>query len=549
MARNLPLMLLGLTTLAIVYPMSAQWAAATFGAGTWAAFFTANLVTIIVYGSVDGVLELTLKFIDGTRPSSNGRIFYYSVCFLSLGALAASGTFSMWARPLIADLFRDKSNPQERTKELLMKEQDLQHEQIQASEKAIQAAIDSEPQRIAAARQEAEHLEAAAVASTSHSSWQRDYRAARNNPRHWFWTCTGGKGCPKGYRQYRDHVRAAREQGKALIAKQQNLVATLRASPTPSGRSQGLQVIRQLAAADSTEAVVQMQLFEKRGDAIVLSEAIALALVALITIIVLAGRKAYDVDLDIEPVTLFGAVEMLIVKVCTTLYGIYKEILDYISPETIKSLAMVPIVAAGNRITGHTKRTQQELQSKYEAAQRAAQAAETARQAAERARQEREAELEKERQLRRQEEYRRQQAEEQAQREEDRQKARQEEEQARQKARQEAADKIKEQTEKPTALSDNDYSVFVENGKIVGQFGPKEQHTWPPHEISSFLDVTKKWYARQYTSSRDSTRAKNAAKYQAAKAFLKQHGLTDNDFTEMPDKVEIDTKSLNIHYS
>lgn len=570
-ARNLPLMLLGITTLAFVWPSSRDWATDQFGQNTWSALFAANLLTIIIYGSVDGVLELTLKFIDGTRVPKNGRLFYYAVCVLGLSALIASGTFSMWASPIVSEAFRKDTGGTEKTKELLEREYTIQEKQIESNQAAIQAAIDSAPTRIAAAQAEAQKIELDAVNSTTHGSWKKDYYAARNNPQHWFWTCEGGSGCPSGYRAYRDQVAQARAEGKALISAEKNLVAKLQGTSPTLASTGSFQIIRQLSHTDSLETSHQLYLSARRADAIIMVEWICLFLVGAITIIVLAGRKAYDIDLDIKPVTLFGAVEMLIMKVSNTLFALYKEAVDYINPDTIKAGFMIPVVAAGNYLGGTTKRLHQELQEKAEAAEIARQQAESARQEAERQRREMEAQARQEAERQRAADYerRRRQAEEEARQREqaERQERERQEAAARQKAeeerqerlrqdkerRQSEADKATKEADKtPKPLSDkrrryttDRFVVYLsEEEGIVAEFGEKERHTWPLHELSDFLDLSKKWYARQFSSAQEKTRQKNADKWTAVRAFLIDNGLKPSNITELPTKVEIDAKQL-----
>jgi len=571
--RNLPLMALGLTTLAMVWPMSLAWAQSHFGGIL--AYIVANFLTIIFYGSVDGLLEVTLKFLDGTElPSKGRRLFYALIVILSLGALTASGTFSIWAAPAIAQaLGGDPSEIGKDTKELLKQEYELQREGIKAQREAMRESAATREQRIALARAEADRLEAEAAASTSHGSWKRDYRTAKNQPNHWFWTCKQGSGCPANYIEYRESILAARAEGKRLIA-QAGGSPTLAGAPAGGG---SLAILERLSVADSTSATMALQLQAVRTKALVMAEGICLVLVAVITFIVLLGRKAYEIDdLGIEPRTLFSALGALFAKLAEVAGELWEEMLNAINPGTIRAWAALPFVWAGQNIGAKGREYRRQLEEKAKTAEAAAKAAEADRQKAEEARRQleeaRRQEAERARQEQYREELRRQQAE-QARQEAER--ARQEAErkataaaaeleaqkkqaeterqaaaaaakieaerdnlrrQQQEEAARQAADNLRrqkeevrrqkelsEQTKRANPLSDAPPSLKLVGDRIIYTEGEKVVYYDRQKDLSALLDLTRKWYIRQNDSARPTARQQNADRYKAAKGFLSAH--------------------------
>lgn len=586
-ARNLPLMLLGLTTLAIVYPMAKMWAESQVGPGFWA-FVLTNFLSIIIYGCVDGLLELTLKFLDGTPLPKQGRLMFYGlIAALAFITLVASGTFSMWAAPAIsAAMGGDPSQIGNETKHLLAKEIESQQEARKlAGEVAAQSAA-TLSERIMAAKAVAAKLEREAAAATPHGSWRKDYESAKNKPSHWFWTCkSGASGCPAGYVEYRESILAARAEGAALVASEKGHSPTIAATPS------AMPIIKALAEADAKAVGLAIELQGVRTKALVLAEAISLGLVFLITLIVFMGRRAYEIDhLGVSPKTLFSAIGALVAKLSEVAGELYEQFLNSISPQAIREVSALPFTWAAVKLGFNPTTRRQELLEQLAAEQAARQKAEADRQKAEEARRQleeaRRQESERNRQKAYEEELRRQKAE----------TARQEADAARQKAEREAAEAAAElkaqqkqaeaekkaaeaaaeinrqkeelrfqreegasrqaadnlrrqkeeerrqkelsaQTKRANPLSDAAPTFKLVGDKIIYSEGEKVSYYHRQKELSALLDLVRKWYNRQKESAKETTRQQNADRYEAAKRFLSAHFSAT--FSEGASKVEI----------
>ena len=58
--RNAPLLILGLTTIALVYPTATGWCLENLG-DSFVSRMAANVVTMLVYMMLDGLLEIVLN--------------------------------------------------------------------------------------------------------------------------------------------------------------------------------------------------------------------------------------------------------------------------------------------------------------------------------------------------------------------------------------------------------------------------------------------------------------------------------------------------------
>ena len=63
------------------------------------------------------------------------------------------------------------------------------------------------------------------------ASWKNDYQLHKNNPKAWFWVCTS---CPKKYRNYRDNILAAIQEGDQLIYEAKNHKKFVQSSLSPT---------------------------------------------------------------------------------------------------------------------------------------------------------------------------------------------------------------------------------------------------------------------------------------------------------------------------
>lgn len=356
--RNAPLLILGLTTIALVYPTATDWCLENLGDGFFSRM-AANIVTMLVYMMLDGLLEIVLNYIDG--QDNEGRSFGYYAFVIAVGciALGGSGTLSIWSAPIIVALTDDTAKIGKDTKDLARMK--LKNDSLSiASLGAIAAqALETEGARIESARKKAEELEKAAAA-TSHSSWYRDYQDARNNPRHWLWTCSGGAGCPKGYRDYRDGILAARAEGARIVADAQGLVASLGDTHTGGDRFI-IDAIKSATVADSVLLARNSYLFSVKQKALITIEVGSMLAVIFITIMIVWGKKMHNVTLDREFITLFSVIRHTLDRVLTALYFLYSSLIDAIHPETLQNLVMIPVELAGNIIGRKARETREQL--------------------------------------------------------------------------------------------------------------------------------------------------------------------------------------------
>lgn len=357
--RNAPLLILGLTTITLVYPTTTGWCVENLG-DTFFSRMAANIVTMLVYMMLDGLLEIVLNYIDDQETEGRSVRYYAFVVLVGCVALAGSGTLSIWSAPIIVALTDNTGNIGKDTKRLA--EMKLRNDSIAiASRGAIVAqALESEGARMENARKQAQALEKAA-AKTSHASWYSDYLAAKNNSSHWLWTCTGGSGCPREYRQYRDRILAARQEGARIIADAQGLVTTISGNSSASDDRFVIDAIKSASKADSVLLARNEYLFNIKRKALVSIEIGCMIAVIFITIMIVAGKKVHNVTLDREFITLFSVIRTTVDKVITTLYYVYSALIDAIHPRTLQNMVMIPVEAAGHLLGRKARETRERL--------------------------------------------------------------------------------------------------------------------------------------------------------------------------------------------
>lgn len=382
--RNAPLLLLGATTLALVYPTSVEWAHENLGYGLLAQI-VANIVTLLVYMMFDGLLEITLSYTDNTEYKPEIRWFYVFVLCVGGVALAGSGTLSIWSAPIVVALTDNTSEIGKDTKDLARMKLKNDSLAIIAETEKVSIATSTYNQRITAARQDSARMEKEA-AQTSHNSWYRDYKSARTKSRHWFWDCDGGQGCPKAYRDYRDGIKEARNKGAALVAREAGLSSSL--ASNGSSDEFIIEAIQMAAVTDSVMLARNLAMFEVKRKALVSVELFSALAVILLTITIMWGKKQHGVTLSREFVTLFGVVRQTLGKVITTFLAIYQELIAAINPATIQNLVMAPVELIGNTVGRKARLARQRIEEAEKQNKALEQKREEARQEAERARKE-----------------------------------------------------------------------------------------------------------------------------------------------------------------
>lgn len=94
----------------------------------------------------------------------------------------------------------------------------------------LQTAPETESTMLSNARKQAADLLNTAVNSGT-ASWKKDYYAHRNNRKAWFWTC---RDCAKGYKDYRNRIITAIQEGEAIVAGAGGYMQTITASLSPT---------------------------------------------------------------------------------------------------------------------------------------------------------------------------------------------------------------------------------------------------------------------------------------------------------------------------
>ncbi len=356
--RNAPLLILGLTTIALVYPTATGWCLENLG-DSFVSRMAANVVTMLVYMMLDGLLEIVLNYIDGQESGGRSVTYYAFVVVVGCAALAGSGTLSIWSAPIIVALTDDTENIGKDTKRLA--EMKLRNDSLAISSRGaiISQALESEGARIERARKKAEELEKAA-AKTSHASWYADYVAAKNNASHWLWTCAGGSGCPSAYREYRDKILAARKEGARIVADAQGFVASIGSNSSGDDRFI-IDAIKSASKADSVLLSRNIHLFSVKQKALVTIEIGCMVAVIFITIMIVAGKAVHQVTLDREFITLFSVIRDTLDKVIAALYYVYSALINAIHPETLQNMVMVPVEFVGNAIGRKARETRERL--------------------------------------------------------------------------------------------------------------------------------------------------------------------------------------------
>ncbi len=184
---------------------------------------------LLVVGGLAGIdLVAANSLSAASNPNNNRRSVWVlagSALLLSLSLSLASNFFV--STEASGDTYLDDHN------EVI--ERGLQQDSLNKAQavQMLEEAEAQETQKIREAQAEKRQLIAAAVSSTNSSSYRRDYEAARHNPRHWFWTCQGGHGCPSKYRAYRNRIKAAEAEGDRLIAEARSHAESVQALAAP----------------------------------------------------------------------------------------------------------------------------------------------------------------------------------------------------------------------------------------------------------------------------------------------------------------------------
>ena len=145
-------------------------------------------------------------------------------------------------------------------------------------------------------------------------SWKNDYLNGKNNPTAFFWKC---RKCPQRYKNYRNGILNAIEQGDQLVASAQNHQSSLQASLSPTLSYQLANDSLLLAVKTNTEKMeVERKERESQINLILLCMTLGCGILSLIlTYVLREHRKKYGQQVIENNVRLF----MLVFDVITRL--------------------------------------------------------------------------------------------------------------------------------------------------------------------------------------------------------------------------------------
>jgi hypothetical protein len=546
-ARNFPTLWLSLTTIVVIYPSAHQWAETNF-ASTLTQNIVATFFTIVVWGALDGVLDLILRYLDSSEQvTSKNRVFFNWVCGIGFVALIGTGTLSYWAAPLMASLIQgDESEGTNKTKDIIASKLQLEIEEARAKSTAIQSGQKQYELNVELAYDKADQLEKEAAFKKGISeNWISDYKAAKENPDHWFWVCSS---CPYEYRQYRESIKKARRKGEDLIVKAQAVQIDVNTNRASSLDDATVGLLTKMATMDSIKTHRTELMTLTTTKVIIASEVISALSIIFLTLLVWHGKKAHDIKtLDIEFFTAFSFIELLIDKLLISSVKIIKALLESLDPVLIGSTLKLAIAGVTYKVQDKVSELSDRLEQEKEAKEAATK------------------NLEAERQKTAQAEAQAAEARQKLLEQSRQNAARQKELEAAEKIRQmkdkqietlaKIADSRRQEARQPKPATptgsakrrfvgktktENEFKISVVSDKIIINDKTKVS-TYNFSEIADFCDLSAKWYSRQFTSKADKTRAKNAAKWEQAKGVFNHIGVT---YKVKGDKVEISYKNI-----
>lgn len=365
MARNLPALWLLVTSIFVIHPMAATWAAENFPTNSIAQNISKILIISIVVGALDGVLDLCLRFTD-SAPTLKGKgkfSLIHLVLIIGFMALCGTGTLSFWAAPLMADfLQKDNHASSDSTKVLVRQKLDLENAAAAAQIAGINATEAEYNRKVQAIKQDSILNESKIVNNKKYSSsWRNDYYKARNDDNHWFWKCSE---CPAKYQEYRDAILQSRQKYSSQI------VSLLRDQSSDKKRMERassiddktVDLLTELVRQDSVRQNRNVIIFDNTRKALIASEIIAVFAIIAITMIIWKGRQEYKIDsLGIDFISLFSFIEAIFSKIISLIYYTILGIAEGFSSKEMGDLIKNLLLMSGDWLTGRYKRKIEEL--------------------------------------------------------------------------------------------------------------------------------------------------------------------------------------------
>ena len=241
-ARGFTLTFLALGTMLVFYRIGTYLGETTFNGSLKAVFILRVLCVGIAYYSVDWVLKIVLTDASTVaKPSANvidisgnkiksGDKDSRHVWKVAIAALLITTSISLVSTFFVSDDLSGKSHLLTYQNQLLSRIA-LDTALKQQALSIISGAGDKQTSMQAHALQEYKRLVGVAVDATKNKSWKNDYYLYKDRPKTWFWTC---KKCPSGYKAYRNTIKAAMEQGNALINAANGYSHTITATLSPT---------------------------------------------------------------------------------------------------------------------------------------------------------------------------------------------------------------------------------------------------------------------------------------------------------------------------
>jgi hypothetical protein len=243
-ARSAGLMLLALGTSIAMYRLGGQIAQDVFP-GVWiASFLTKAFLIGLSFFGIDFVAQNALSSAsditslanvvvsneDGELSRTVNKGLGNQILIFGGLALVATITISGFANSFVSNDLAGESQISRITSQI---ENYVRQDSINKNNAflAINTASEQETAKVKSAKNEAKALLSIAVEATNSKEWKEDYLEAKDNLSAWFWVC---QQCPRKYRQYRDGIKKAMDEGNTLLSEARNHSSSVQATVAPT---------------------------------------------------------------------------------------------------------------------------------------------------------------------------------------------------------------------------------------------------------------------------------------------------------------------------